>query len=134
MIGRTHRFHGYGSLRSVYQRGETARGPLLSLKFVNRGQNRSYRVAVVVSRKVNKSAVVRNRIRRRVYEIVRQEENKLPAGLDLVFTAFGDELAGLDARKLEQTVVALLRKAARPAAPPKPPTASSHDIVKSKGE
>lgn len=113
MIARSHRFHGYGSLRSVYQRGHVVRGSQLSLKFYVRGAARPYRVAVVVSRKVSKSAVVRNRIRRRIYELVRLRAQNIPPGMELVFTAFSSELAEIDRSKLEQSVNSLLDKAIR---------------------
>jgi ribonuclease P protein component len=116
MITAAHRFHGYGSLRGVYQRGRNVRGPLVSLKFGQRGPGRPYRVAVVVSRKVSKSAVVRNRIRRRIYEIVRRSDADIVPGTDLVFTVFDAKLAELPAPKLEAAVGELLQ----------------HDIVKSK--
>jgi ribonuclease P protein component len=109
MIGRAHRFHGYNSLRPVYQRGKTVRGSVLSLKYSSRGQ-KPYRVAVVVSRKVHKSAVVRNRIRRRIYEICRQSTLDI-TGLDLVFTVFSDQIAGLESTKLQSMVSGLLEKA-----------------------
>ena len=111
MIGRTHRFHGYGSLRGVYQRGKTARSPMLNLRYDARDPKKPYRVAVVVSRKVNKSAVVRNRIRRRMYEIVRNQD--VQPGTDLVFTVFNDQLAELPAPKLQETVSGLLEKAGK---------------------
>ena len=112
MITAAHRFHGYGSLRGVYQRGQNLRGPLLSLKFNRREQHRPYRVAVVVSRKVSKSAVVRNRIRRRIYEIVRQGSNTVAPGMDLVFTVFDEQLASLPAAELQALVDDLLQKTA----------------------
>lgn len=111
MIGRTHRFHGYGSLRGVYKNGKTARSPLMNLRYGNRGAAKPYRVAVVVSRKVSKSAVTRNRIRRRVYEVVRTSGTDIPAGTDLVFTVFDDKLAELEAPKLKAAVAELLKKA-----------------------
>lgn len=116
MITAAHRFHGYGSLRGVYQRGRNIRGPLVSLKFGQRGPGRPYRVAVVVSRKVSKSAVTRNRIRRRIYEVVRHSDTDIVPGTDLVFTVFDAKLADLPAPKLEAAVGELLQ----------------HDIVKSK--
>jgi ribonuclease P protein component len=67
-------------------------------------------VAVVVSRKVSKSAVVRNRIRRRVYEIVRQADN-VPPSSDLIFTIFSEQVAELEAAKLQNMVAELLAKA-----------------------
>jgi ribonuclease P protein component len=111
MIVRSHRFHGYGSLKGVYARGQTVRSGALSLRFAPRPQERPYRVAVVVSRKVHKSAVVRNRIRRRIYEIVRRQAATVPEGTDLVFTAYNEQLAELPAAQLESLVLELLQKA-----------------------
>jgi ribonuclease P protein component len=113
MIAVSHRFHGYGSLRSVYQRGQTVRSSLISLKFIHRDPKRPYRVAVVVSRKVSKSAVVRNRIRRRLYELVRHQAPSISPGTDLVFTVFDERVVELPARGLETTVSELLGKTVR---------------------
>jgi ribonuclease P protein component len=112
MIGRAHRFHGYGSLNGVYRRGQSVRGPLASLKFMSRGPSRPYRVAVVVSRKVSKSAVVRNRIRRRIYEAVRQADTGISPGTDLVFTIFDARVADLPPDDLQAAIGGLLQKAA----------------------
>jgi ribonuclease P protein component len=131
MIGVAHRFHGYNSLRGVYQRGQNIRGPLVSLKFGPRGPGRPYRVAVVVSRKVSKSAVVRNRIRRRIYEIVRQAGADITPATDLVFTVFDEQVAGLEAPKLQAMVGELLEKAALGSAGSHR-TPVNRDIVKSK--
>lgn len=111
MINARHRFHGRGSLKRVYNDGRTVRGQNISLKYLPRGCQRPYRVAVVVSRKVHKSAVTRNRIRRRIYEIVRQSDNELLDGRDIVFTVFSDKVADVDADKLAANVQALLQKA-----------------------
>lgn len=131
MIAVGHRFHGYGSLRSVYQRGQNVRGSLVSLKFTQRGSGRSYRVAVVVSRKVSKSAVVRNRIRRRIYEIIRQADARITPGTDLVFTVFNEQVAELESLKLQIMIDELLQKAAI-ATPDSHRTPVNRDIVKSK--
>ncbi len=104
MIVRTHRFHGYGSLRYVYQHGRTVRGPMCSTKFVVNDRRKSYRLAVVVSKKVHKSAVVRNRIRRRLYELVRLHEADMTRPYDIVVTAFHDDLARLPADELARMV------------------------------
>jgi ribonuclease P protein component len=109
MIGRKHRFHGYGSLRRVYQRGKTARTPYVNLRYAARDTHKPYRVAVVVSRKVSKSAVVRNRIRRRIYEAVRRTDETIAPGVDLVFTVFDDRIAAMETPALQKIVEDLLR-------------------------
>jgi ribonuclease P protein component len=111
MIGRKHRFHGHGSLRFVYQNGKTVRGPLSSLKFVSNPRRSDYRLAVVVSKKVSKSAVTRNRIRRRLYEAFRQRETKLNGSYDMVFTVFHEQMAEVPAEDLQKIVDDQLKQA-----------------------
>ena len=113
MISVRHRFHGYGGVKAVYRDGRTVRGPTMSLKYMDRGKKRGYRAAVVVSRKVNKSAVTRNRIRRRIYEIIRRADPSLTEGRDLVLTVFSDQAAETDAEKLRPAVEKLLEQAGR---------------------
>ncbi len=111
MIARTHRFHGYSSLRFVYRYGQTVRGPLLSLRYVLNDRRQTWRLAVVVSRKVSKSAVVRNRIRRRIYEIVRLQSPKIVKPYDFVFIIFSSQLNDLEPEKLTDMIIELLQKA-----------------------
>jgi ribonuclease P protein component len=90
MISRTNRFHGYNSLRYVYRHGSVSRGALFAVKAAENSRRKNYRVAVVVSRKVNKSAVARNRIRRRLYEISRELGQNISQPYDIVITVFHD--------------------------------------------
>ena len=110
MIGRAHRFHGYGSLRYVYRNGKTVRSPHLSLRYCPNIKREDYRLAVVVSKKINKSAVARNRMRRRIYEVLRVI---LAPGqpCDLVVTVFQDSVKELPAEELRQQLVGLLEQA-----------------------
>jgi ribonuclease P protein component len=114
MFSQPHRFHGYGSLRNVYKHGVGVRGSLISLRYAVRGPHKPYRVAVVVSRKVSKSAVKRNRIRRRVYAVVRRLEDSIPAGTDLVFTVFSAQTADTESAKLQALVEKLLNQVGVP--------------------
>jgi ribonuclease P protein component len=111
MISQAHRFHGRNSLRFVYQRGQNIRGGAVSLRFIENPRRHVWRVAVVVSRKVSKSAVVRNRIRRRIYEMVRENARRCPKPLDLVFTVYGDTVAELPHTELEELILSQLTKA-----------------------
>lgn len=111
MIDKTHRFQGHGSLRFVYQKGQTIRGPLCALKFVLNKRRTTYRAAVVVSRKVHKSAVVRNRIRRRMYEVIRTYEPEIKGAYDLVFMVYSEQLAELPMVELQVAVREKLEKA-----------------------
>ncbi|HVX24099.1 MAG TPA: ribonuclease P protein component [Candidatus Saccharimonadales bacterium] len=110
MLARAHRFHGYNALRAIYQRGQTARAGQLNLKYSQREGAQPTRVAVVVSRKVSKSAVVRNRIRRRIYEGVRRSPQYAPTGCNLVLTAYHEQLATLPAPELQRLIDDVLAK------------------------
>jgi ribonuclease P protein component len=90
MISTRHRFHGYGSLKYVYRHGHTVRGPLFAVKSINNPKRKSYRLAVVVSKKVNKSAVARNRMRRRLYEGVRGMEEHIVQPADIILTVYNE--------------------------------------------
>lgn len=109
MIGRRFRFHGYGSLRFVYRRGQTARGPWFAIKASANSKRQDYRAAVVVSRKVNKSAVVRNRIRRRLYELIREISPQFKGTPDIVITVFHDSVAEEEHQKLKAQLTKQLK-------------------------
>ena len=111
MIARKHRFHGHGSLRYVYQHGQTVRGPMIALKYAENSKRTSYRLAVVVSKKIQKTAVGRNRIRRRLYEAVRRLEPAMQHSTDMVITVFSEQILNLSASELNRMVHAQLRQA-----------------------
>ena len=111
MVGRKNRFHGHGSLRYVYNNGKTVRGPLCALKFAPNDRRTEYRLAIVVSKKVHKSAVVRNRIRRRLYEAFRHESAAFRGAYDLVVTVFNEQLATIPAEEVQKLVHAQLKQA-----------------------
>ncbi len=111
MINRSHRFHGRGSLGYVYSHGKTVRTPQLAVRYNLNSRRRSYRLAVVVAKKVSKSAVVRNRIRRRIYEIVRHEAGAITKPFDIVITVFHVQVMAEEAASLQKTIHDLLDQA-----------------------
>ncbi len=111
MIRKANRFHGHGSLRYVYNNGQIVRGPLCALKYVENKRRDEYRLAIVVSKKVSKSAVVRNRIRRRLYEAYRLETPNITVPYDIVLTVFADTIAAIPAEELTRLVHAQLKQA-----------------------
>lgn len=111
MLARIFRFHGHQAVRRSYRQGSSVRGALGSLH-VNRPANRpQFKVAVVVSKKVHKSAVVRNRIRRRVYELVRMNQASINKPVELIFTIYQVEAATIPSEQLAREVNDLLTKA-----------------------
>jgi ribonuclease P protein component len=109
MISKLSRFHGRNSLNAVYQKGKAVRGDYISLRYLAT-RRKDYRLAVVVSRKVSKSAVKRNRTRRRIYEIVRlyRKEKDQAWPVDIVISVFDEKAATLPAERLREKVVKML--------------------------
>lgn len=92
MIPTLFRFHGHNSLRYVYANGKAVRSQALTIKSVKNSHRQHPRISVVVSKKVLKSAVGRNRIRRRLYEYVRVRAPRLNDVYDIVIIATSPEL------------------------------------------
>ncbi len=111
MLGRQHRFHGYTSLNYVYKHGTTVRDDAISLRIAANARRADYRCAVVVSKKTNKSAVGRNRIRRRIYEIVRHRLRASSPPIDLVVTVHRPDVAAMSTVELDGRLGRLLQKA-----------------------
>jgi ribonuclease P protein component len=81
------------------------------LRYLASDRRTGYRAAVVVSRKVHKSAVKRNRIRRRIYAVITEQQVHFQAPYDLVFTVLDETLADMPALKLHELIGGLLEKA-----------------------
>ncbi len=108
MIGRKNRFHGHHSVSKV--RGFVVHGKFFSLRCAE-SKGKDYRLAVVVSRKVASSAVVRNRIRRRAYEQFRVQRRVNNTPLDLILYAKTSDSATLAPEVLAEEISHLTKKA-----------------------
>lgn len=106
-----HRFHGHGSLRYLYKNGQAVRSHLVTVKYIDNPRRKHSRFSVVVSKKVHKSAVGRNRIRRRVYEVVRLELPKMKSAHDVAIMVFSAELISLPYDELYTTLTQLFEQA-----------------------
>ena len=110
MLSKKYRFHSRGGVRYTYQNGKTIRGSKISLVFADNSRNKQ-RYAVVVSKKVLKSAVGRNRIRRRVYEAIRLELPKIQKPVDYIFIIYSKEILSIDFKEIQKNIRDLLKEA-----------------------
>ena len=101
MIARKHRFHGHKSVTRV--RGGRLQSQGFKV-FYAKNHKGDYRMAVIVSKKTAKSAVVRNRIRRRFYESVRKQQLCTGKAIDVVFVVQYDTLASMPASELDAAI------------------------------
>lgn len=110
MLSHRYRFHSRGGVRYVHQKGKTIRTPLIALIFVP--NTRHYqRFGVVISKKVLKSAVGRNRIRRRVYEALRLELPGFTYPIDCLFIIHSRTVADIPFTELRTLIHELLGRA-----------------------
>lgn len=108
MIGKANRFHGHRSVSNV--RGEVAHGRLMSIRFT-KNKKSDYRLAVVVSKKIAPTAVMRNRIRRRIFELVRTEKRLAGQPIDVIIYAKTSAIGDIEQGDLGREVTSLTKKA-----------------------
>jgi len=111
MIAFKYRFHGHGSLKYVYRNGQALRTHLVTLKYSHNSHRKQPRFAVVISKKVLKSAVGRNRIRRRTYEILRSFTGTDFPSYDMVFIVSSSEIINLPSTEMKELVHDLITQA-----------------------
>jgi ribonuclease P protein component, eubacterial len=92
MIPFNNRFHGHSSLRYVYKNGQVIHARSITIKTVANSHRKESRVAVIIGKKIAKSAVSRNRIRRRVYEYIYTKLPYLNRVYDIVFIVSSSDL------------------------------------------
>lgn len=110
MLSKKYRFHSRGGVRYVYQKGKTIRRPKMSLIFVENTRGFT-RFAVVVSKKVEKSAVGRNKIRRRMYEALRLNIRDIPQKMDYIFVVYSKDLMKISFSEIEKLIGELVAEA-----------------------
>lgn len=110
MLSHRNRFHGHGSLRYLYRHGKSTRGRYIALKYNENERRVHSRFAVVVSKKIYKSAVKRNRIRRRIYEIIRLHNDRIQRPHDIALTVLDPQILVLPHDELQESIVCLLEK------------------------
>jgi len=111
MIPFNNRFHGHSSLNYVYKNGQVFRSRFATLKFSPNTKRAKSRIAVVVGKKVIKSAVSRNRIRRRTYEHIRQKMPLFNKNYDLIIIVSLSELMTMPAAEFTVQIDQLLDQA-----------------------
>jgi ribonuclease P protein component len=95
----------------VYSNGKAARSQLITVKYTHNSRRSRPRFSVVVSKKVIKSAVGRNRIRRRIYEYARINTERLNDVYDIVIICTSAELRTLPYATIAEQLDQLFDKA-----------------------
>lgn len=74
-----------GQFKEVMEKGKISHSPLFLLRAMS--GNRDERVAAVAPQKIFKSAVIRNKVRRRVYEAARETLSLIRPGVHMIVFA-----------------------------------------------
>ncbi|HXH26496.1 MAG TPA: ribonuclease P protein component [Candidatus Acidoferrum sp.] len=111
MLQTRFRFHGYNGLKYLFKQGKTVRARSMALRYAQNPRRTDSRCAVVVAKKVLKSAPKRNRVRRRIYEVIRTQWLSIAPGYDLLFTVYEPHLWDMPAGEVSKAIIGLLQQA-----------------------
>lgn len=108
MLPKINRIKKKNDFEEIFKKGRGFKGGLLIFKIIknNLGFNR---FGFVVSQKVSKKAVIRNKARRRMSEVIRENAENIKKGFDMVLVA----LPGIekkDYKEIKQEIETLLNK------------------------
>lgn len=109
MLAASHRLRKPREIARVYKRGVYGGSGLVSVKAAPNGRAVS-RAVVVVGKKVDKRAVVRNRCRRKVLGYLESNWATLGVGYDIVVSVHSD-ISALETAKLATALDTALQKA-----------------------
>ena len=109
MLSKEYRFHSRGGVKYVYSHGKTIRRPELSLIICDNSRGKT-RFAVVVSKKVMRTAIGRNRIRRRIYEAIRLNLDRFKKPRDYIFIIYSKAVMDQPFSDLQKTIRSLLEE------------------------
>lgn len=109
MLPRPYRLHLDKDIKALFAKGKGVFDVYVGLKFRKNGLDVS-RFAIVIGTKTSKSAVVRNRLRRQVRELIRMRLPEIQPGFDAMLI-IRKEAVGRTFEEIGQHVVAGLRKA-----------------------
>lgn len=95
--------------KSIFKNGKPCNGNLLFLKFKKNNLQIS-RFGFIVSKKISKKATTRNKIKRRLREIVRKNLDNIKQGFDIVIWT-KEEILDKNYQEIEKGMKELLKKA-----------------------
>lgn len=108
MLPRENRLKREKEFEAVFKGGRMLKGKYVFLKFLGNGTEKT-KIGFVVSKKVSKSAVVRNKAKRRMREVLRLMKDKIKDGLDIIIIAL-PLIKDAGYKEIEKDIVSFLEK------------------------
>jgi len=109
MLPKQYRLKKKKDFKLVFEKGKTFNNKFLFLKGAKNALKNS-RFAFIVSLKISKKAVVRNRIKRLLREAIREKLDDIKSGFDVVIIA-KPEIVNKNYREINKEIEGLLKKA-----------------------
>ncbi|PIY96896.1 MAG: ribonuclease P protein component [Candidatus Kerfeldbacteria bacterium CG_4_10_14_0_8_um_filter_42_10] len=114
MLAKQYRLVRKKDFAEIYQKGKSSALPTLALRFKRRNQAEgavpaNSRFGFVVSGKIFKKIVLRNKLKRQLRSIIQNRLNSITAGFDCVIIA-RFRIVNRDYRQIEKDVDQLLQK------------------------
>lgn len=109
MLPKTHRLRLKNDFDKIFRQGKFISRKFFTAGFAANDLSVS-RMAVVVAKKVSKSAVIRNSVKRKSAEVLRLNLDKIKPGFDVVFLA-KPEIKGKSYWEIEKTIIDILKTA-----------------------
>jgi ribonuclease P protein component len=94
---------------TIFKKGQGFREGFLALKFIDNNSGQT-RFGFIVSQKISKRAIVRNKVKRRFRQSVRKRLGEIKKGIDIVFIAIPG-IEKKDFKEIEEVVEKLLKRA-----------------------
>lgn len=111
MLAKENRLTTKESFNRLLKYGQPYYSPLFVLKKIENKLNCN-RFGFIISKKIAKKAVIRNKLKRRLREILRKEINQLKTGYDLVIIPKkGKEIEKIKYQQLKDEIILLEKKA-----------------------
>lgn len=109
MLRQENRLRRKRDVDNVFKKGKTIAGKLIFLKIIKNNLNNS-RFGFVISTKISKKAVIRNKIKRQLREIIRKNLPNIKPGFDVLIIA-KPEIIDKKYQDIKEEVERLLNKA-----------------------
>lgn len=108
MFSQENRLRHEKDIKALFLKGKSAFGVLVGVKF-RANRLPVSRFAVVIGTKVSKKAVVRNRLRRQVREIIKKHLSEIAFGYDVALL-IKKEAIGKKSREIEEELLVTLKR------------------------
>ena len=108
MLQQKNRIRKKKEIEEIFKKGKGFKQDFLILK-TNKNNLDTCRFAFIVSKKISKKAVIRNKIKRRLREAVRLKIKELKPGFDNLFIAL-HEIETKDFKEIQEAIEKLFKK------------------------